>query len=196
MTRVLAALLLAGIGFLASWILLPIRRIEVAGARRLAPGYLVRAAGLYAGGPWLYRPPLAARLLAQNPWVAAVRVTRPGLGTVRIEVRERRPLALLVDELGVPGGRRLGLVVDGEGRPLPAPTAPVAIRGREPGLSAALALARRFPRARQITYGPAGYGLDLKEGRYWAAKAEELAALARVPGGAVHAYAWGVSVRR
>ncbi len=196
MTRLLAAMLLAALGFLASWLWLPIRRIEVAGTQRLPSSYVVRAAGLYAGGSWLYLPPLAARRITRLPWVAAARVTRPSVGAVRIEIRERRPLALLAGRLGVPGGRRLGLVLDREGHPLPAGNAPIIVRGTGPGLTDALVLARRFPEARAITYGPWGYSLDLKKGRYWAKTADELAALVRTPGRAVHAYAWGVSVRK
>ncbi len=196
MTRALFATLLAAVAFLVSWLVFPIRRIEVAGAGRLPPAYLVRAAGLYAGGPWLYAPILAERRLARVPWVARVRVERPAIGVVRIVVAERQPLALLVDWLGVPGGRKLGLVVDAAGRPLPTPRAPVPVRGRGPGLAQALKLARRFPRARAITYGPLGFGLDLETGRYWAKTADQLKTLVRTPGRAVHAYAWGVSVRR
>jgi len=195
-TRLLAALLLAALGFLTSWLWLPIRRIEVAGTHRLPASYVVRAAGLYAGGSWLYLPPLAARRILRLPWVASARVTRPSVGTVRIEIKERQPLVHLVERLGVPGGRRLGLALDQDGHPLPTSTAPILVRGTGPGLAEALALARRFPEARSITYGPWGYTLDLEKGRYWAKSAKELAALVRTPGRAVHAYAWGVSVRR
>jgi len=189
-TRTLLVLLLAGLLFLLSWLALPIRRIEVAGTRALPPEAVARLAGLYAGGSWLYAPLLAARRVAAHPRIRGVRVTRPRVGVVRIVVEERRPFALWRGPLGFPGARRDGVVLDTGGRPLLAARAPRVLEGPEPDLARALALARRYPDAGKITYGPAGYSLDFGKRRAWLARAD-LAAESPPRG---HVYAWGVSV--
>ena len=190
MTRVLLVLLLAGLLVLLSWLALPIQRIEVVGSRALSPEAIARLAGLYAGGPWLYAPLLAPRRVAAHPRIARVRLTRPRVGVVRIEVEERRPFALWRGPLGFPGVRRDGVVLDAGGRPLLAARAPRVLEGPESGLARALALARRYPDAGKITFGPAGYSLDFGERRVWLARAELTAP--SPPRG--HVYAWGVSI--
>ncbi len=189
MTRALLVLLLLGTLFLLSWLALPIRRVEVAGGQSLPPEAIARLAGLYAGGPWLYAPLAAASRVAAHPRVAEVRLTRPALGVVRIEVRERRPFAFWRGPLGFPGTRPDGVVIDAGGHPLLHARAPRVLEGPDTALKKALALARRYPDARKITFGPAGYSLDFGKRRAWLARAD-LAAESPPRG---HVYAWGVS---
>ena len=189
MTRALLVLLLLGTLFLLSWLALPIRRVEVAGSQSLPPEAIARLAGLYAGGPWLYAPLSAARRVAAHPRIAEVRLSRPELGVVRIEVRERRPYVFWQGPLGFPGARPNGVVLDDGGHPLLATRAPRTIQGPDPELEKALALARRYPDAREITFGPAGYTLDFGKRRAWLARAD--LAAGNPPRG--HVYAWGVS---
>ncbi len=189
MTRVLLVLLLIALGFLLSWIAIPIQRIEVVGNQRLTPEAIARLAGLYDGGPWLYAPLGAPRRVSTHPLVAGVQIRRPSPGIVQIFIKERTPLALWSDPLGFPSARRLGVVLDAAGRPLPLRHAPRRIQGPEADLEAGLQLARRYPAAREITFGPAGYSLDFGKRRVWLARSDLQAP--SPPRG--HVYAWGVS---
>ena len=189
-TLLLAAALLLALAFLASWLALPVRRVEVVGARQLPPEALARLGHLYAGAPWLYAPFWAQKRIAAHPQIAAVRLSRQRQGVLRLEVKERLPLAVWEDPLGFPGYRRRGVVLDAEAHPLLASRAPRAIRGPESELDAGLRLLARYPQARAVTVGPAGYTLDFEKRRLWLARPEVPAP--SPPRG--HVYAWGVSV--
>ena len=141
-------------------------------------------------------PALIKRRISGHPLVAEVRVERRGLLAVEVRVRERRPLALWEDALGVPGVRKLGLVLDADGHPLPLAEAPIRLKGRGSHLDEALAIARAQPRARTITFGPAGFVIDFGQGRYWTGTHRLPAAFAPDQRGSVHLYTWGVSVRK
>jgi len=189
-TYLLILLLFAALGFLASWVALPVERVEVAGARRLTPEAVARLGGLYVGAPWLYAPGWAERKIAAHPLVAEVKVRRAGRGVLRVELKEKEPFALWQDPLGFPGQRRQGVVLDPRGRPLPLSRAPRALSGPESDLAAGLELLRRYPEARSVTVGPAGYTLNFEKRRLWLARPEVPAP--SPPRG--HVYAWGVSV--
>ena len=189
-THLLFVLLLVGLGFLASWIALPVERIEVTGARRLTPEAVARLGGLYAGAPWLYAPSWAERKIAAHPLVSEVKVRRAGRGVLRVELKEKEPFALWQDPLGFPGQHRQGVVLDPRGRPLPLSHAPRVLLGPESDLDAGLELLRRYPKARSVTVGPAGYTLNFGRRRLWLARPEVPAP--SPPRG--HVYAWGVSI--
>jgi len=190
LTLLLAAALLLALGFLASWIALPVRRVEVAGATHLPPEAIARLGNLYAGAPWLYAPLWAQSRIAAHPSIQKVRVTRAPGGVLRIEVQERVPLAVWEDPLGFPGYRERGVVLDAEGQPLLAARAPHAVRGPESDLLNGLQLLERYPEARSVTIGPAGYTLNFGKRRLWLARPDVPAP--SPPRG--HVYAWGVSV--
>ncbi len=190
MTRLLLALPVLGLLGVLSWLWPPLTRIEVQGTERLGPAAVARLAGLYSGGSWLYTPLGAERRIARHPLVARVRVFRPRLGVVRIEIQERKPFALWENALGFPGARRLGVVLDPEGHPLLLAHAPRRLRGPEPQLEAALRLARAHPRAQEITFDPFGFSLNFGKRRVWLAEAN--LPVPNPPRG--HVYAWGVSV--
>jgi len=189
-TLVLVAALGVALAFLASWLLLPVERVEVVGARTLTPTAVARLAGIYAGAPWLYAPFWAEGRLAQHPQVARVKIQRKSGGVLKITVEERKPLAVWEDPLGFPGQRKRGVVVDAEGRPLLLAQAPRSVKGPESELLTGLNLLLRYPKARSVTTGPAGYTLNFEKRRLWLARPDVPAP--SPPRG--HVYAWGVSV--
>ncbi len=135
--------------------LLDVDRVEVVGATRTPHGAVV-AAGRLAGGPLMVSvgTGAVARRVEALPWVLDARATRRWPGTVRIEVTERRPVAVVP----VRGGSRWALV-DGRGRVLavqaarpaglvalgglPAPGAPGS--RLDPGASVLLAVVAALP---------------------------------------------------
>jgi len=185
----LASLALAFIA-LASWLAFPVRRVEVVGNVRLSPEAVVRLGGIYAGAPWLYAPRWAEARIRAHPLVETVRVRRLERGVLRIELKERVPLAVWEDPLGFPGYLKQGVVVDAEGHPLLLSRAPQGVRGPDSELELGLDLLLRYPAARSVTTGPAGYTLDFGKRRLWLARPEMPAP--SPPRG--HVYAWGVSV--
>ena len=87
-----------------------VRRVEVLGASLLAPDEVVRRAGI-TGEQSIWEDPAAWELaLEGHPVVEEAIVGRRLPGTLRIEVREKRPVALAADEVLVPvtlSGERL-----------------------------------------------------------------------------------------
>lgn len=161
---VVTAVVAAGWGLTRSP-LLDVDRIEVRGAHRSGPEAVRAAAGVATGTPLLDVDPGAVRAgVGSLPWVEHVSVTRDWPGTLRVAVRERRPVA----RLGAGDG---AVVVDRDGRVLApaaalapdevvplvvgvevagAPGEPAATdaRGRvRPGLARALEVAERLPAA-------------------------------------------------
>lgn len=102
------------LGLAAGWVVcfsdvLAVRAVQVAGVERLDPEQVERAARVPRGGSLalLDTGPIEARIRELAP-VAEVEVSRRFPNTVRIEVTERTPVAVL----DAPDGRRL---VDAEG---------------------------------------------------------------------------------
>jgi len=116
---------------------LEVRRVEVVGARYLAPATIIGALGLKSGASvW---QPLGAleRRVGSLGGIASVRVSRHLPATLRVEVTEVEPVAMAAGPSGM-------VPVGADGRPLPydPATAPVdaPVVGRaEPPLIAALA---------------------------------------------------------
>ncbi len=78
---------------------LALRKIQVSGNRHLSREEIIRAAGLKTGANLLsVNLVLIRKQLLANPWIAAAQVSRLVPDTLRITVREHRPLA--VAELG------------------------------------------------------------------------------------------------
>lgn len=93
--------------------LLAVHRIDVHGAHHTSPAAVRRAAGIEEGRAMVsVTAGTAADRIERLPWVAAATVSRHWPTTVRITVRERRPVALLP----APGGA--SLVVDADGHVL------------------------------------------------------------------------------
>ena len=180
--------------FVASWTLLPIRTLEVAGPAGVGANALARAAGLYEGGPWLYSPFWARRRLMRLPWVRAVRIERRGLGRLRLEVRPKKPTLWLKGALGLPGVRKDGLAVAADGRPLPL-LGGVPAMGFGQDLKTLLSVAAAHPEAKEIRFTPAGFSIDLPGSRVWTPEPSRLGRV-RAQGKELHLYAWGVSVKQ
>lgn len=112
--RVGVAALVVAVSFAAGWVVgfssaFAVRSVQVAGVQRLDPGQVERVAKVPRGGSLalLDTAPIEARIRTLAP-VADVDVSRRFPGTVRIEITERIPVAVL----DAPDGRRL---VDAEG---------------------------------------------------------------------------------
>lgn len=152
--------------------LLDVDRVDVRGAERSGADAVATAAAVAPGTPMVdVDPPGVRAAVGALPWVEHVSVTRDWPGTLRIAVRERRPVAVV-------GEGRGAVVVDATGRVLapaadlaPGEEVPVVLgvpvdgapgelaaaddRGRLlPGLGRALEVARRLPAALPVPAGP------------------------------------------
>jgi cell division septal protein FtsQ len=121
--------------WLASWVLgsrhFQLHEVTVDGGRRV-PAEWVRQALAPLSGANLVRLSLAevAARLEQNPWVAAVEVEKVLPNRLRVELTERRPVALLERAGGL-------LYADEEGRPIaPVASATEAAEAHRRGLLA------------------------------------------------------------
>jgi cell division protein FtsQ len=133
--------------------LLAVRDVRIVGARHTPRGAVVRAA-LGAGDNILSMAPAhVAEKVSRLPWVKHVRVDRMLPGTVRVEIKERSPAALVTE-----GSRSYTVDVRGhvlargatnKGLPLIAqgatPGDRVGARLSQPGARAALAIYRSMP---------------------------------------------------
>ncbi len=120
----LAAVFLGGFALAAgaayAYRTLPLRAVEIDGARRARPTELVRLAAL----PDTIviadvNPRLVADRMQRHPWVRRAHVRRLPTGTLKVSVEERRPAALV---MGADGRPRHYL--DAEGFEMPLPVTP------------------------------------------------------------------------
>ncbi len=114
-----------------------VRRVEVVGARYLAPATVIGALGLKSGASVWSDLGALERRVGSLGGIASVRVSRHLPATLRVEVTEVEPVALAAGPSGM-------VPVGADGRPLPydPATAPVdapVVEGAEPPLIAALA---------------------------------------------------------
>lgn len=87
-----------------------VRRVEVTGTRLLEAREVLRSSGIQGGqsvwadpGPWV-------QALERHPVIASAEITRRLPGTLRVQVREKRPVAYLADGVLTPvtaSGERL-----------------------------------------------------------------------------------------
>jgi cell division protein FtsQ len=130
------AVLAVGVGSLAATRspVLDVDHVTVSGAHRTDVAAVVRAAGIERGDPMVgVDPGAAARRVGRLAWVGRVRVVRAWPATVKIEVHERRPAAMVqVTQARValvdPGGRVLAIEPVGS-EALPADGGPVTLTG-------------------------------------------------------------------
>lgn len=207
LSLVLAAALTAAYLFMRSP-LFAVDHVRVSGFERLAPEEIRDLAAIPAGTLiWRVNPDAVARRVESHPRVAGAVVRREWPRGLAIEIRERRPVALLVTGGDPPGWAEVdgqGLVLaTGEGRP---PEVPGAVRldgvpagpfhpGRPvvpellPAVQVAAALdAAALPDpARAMRLQPGGTlrlrlasGLEVRWGRANEAAAEKVRALAAV----------------
>ena len=82
---------------------LPLQAIDVEGARHAERAALVELAAVDTSMKLFeVDPVIVADRLRRHPWVAAAEVTRLPTGTLRLQVQERRPAALVLDRQGAP----------------------------------------------------------------------------------------------
>ncbi len=148
-----------------------VRRIEVVGARYLAPAQIVRAMDLKPGGSIWQDEGALERRVATLGGIASVRVSRYLPATLRVELTEVEPVALAAGPSGL-------VPVGDDGRPLPydpapAPVdAPVVERAEAPLIAALAAVQSADPAlfadvaaARSNGGAEGGVVLELDSGR-------------------------------
>jgi len=75
---------------------LAVTHLSVSGALRSQPREIIRLAGIEEGqNIFSFSSSKVARRVGQNPWVIETHVKRRLPGTVRIEIKERRPVAIV-----------------------------------------------------------------------------------------------------
>jgi len=148
-----------------------VRRIEVVGARYLAPAEIAGSLGLRSGASvWTDLRDLERRV-ASLGGIVSVRVSRHLPATLRVEVTEMEPVAMAAGPSGM-------VAVGADGRPLPydpasAPVdAPVVERASPPLIAALAAVESADPAlfglvsaARGIAGAGGGVALELDGGR-------------------------------
>jgi cell division protein FtsQ len=135
-----AALIAVALGVLSRSHLFHVRRIEVVGASHLSRADVIRLSGLSArtNALWADTTAAAARLEG-DPWVAEAAVTRDLPFTIRIQIRERTPVAV-VDERSGPlliadDGTTLGQAATRTALPVILVPPRPALSGTAPSLS-------------------------------------------------------------
>lgn len=129
-----AALLVAGPTALVGWVLtsprFDLREVVVAGGTNRVPAADVRAAvASHEGGNLvlLRLDEVERRILRRNPWIDTLELQKDLPGRLRVEVTERKPVALLLR-----GG--MPVYADAEGRPIVAVPPGERERARKAGL--------------------------------------------------------------
>ena len=186
----LLGLLLATLG-VASYVIWPIEKVEVAGNQHLSPPQIIKLTGLEVGSPWLWAWDLRLDRLRQNPWVAAAQIERPTPGQIRLVIQERSAVAHLED------GR--GIAYDGVVLPGARPTGPM-IRGSGPlPTSLVLSLVKAVPDADKVSYSHSGFSISRAGRTIWSASHDALLKFSRSPKvpsfTKAYVYTWGVSGR-
>ncbi len=75
---------------------LAVTRLSVSGALRAQPREIIRLAGIEEGqNIFSFSSSKVAQKIGKNPWVLETRVKRKLPGTVKIEIKERRPVAIV-----------------------------------------------------------------------------------------------------
>jgi cell division protein FtsQ len=126
MTRVVITLLVMGALFSASWFVLPVTSVAVAGNAHLSEAQVSRLANSQKGAPWLWVQGWRAEKLLEHPWVESAQITRTFPNRVRIDVTERTPLAthlrsdgssvaLAADGTVLPNTKKPALTISGWG---------------------------------------------------------------------------------
>ena len=86
-----------GAWLIATSPIMDVDQIEVSGASRVTASEVARRSGVENGDALLFLDRDAVKRRVEDiPWVASARVERSFFGTVRIEIRERSPLAAVV----------------------------------------------------------------------------------------------------
>ena len=195
LSRFVLAVLLGATLYVASLVVWPVERVEVAGNAHLDRERVLQLADLYPGDPWLWATQGRLEALRSDPWVLEARLERPRVGAVRIVVRERVPVATLETPEGP-----VGLAADGTRLPGAVPVGPVVEGFGEDRTLEALQIAQLLPAAERIGYSPAGFTVDWEGRHLWIRNLENLRVwLPRVKemrGNDVAIYSWGVSIRR
>lgn len=205
--RLVLAASLVTVAALGAWLLLwsgllAVHRISVEGVSRLTPREVTAAADLRRGEPMITVDTRAVeRRVARLGPVASVRVLRSWPSTLRIEVTERQPVAVLVPPDGGPDrlvdrtGVAFATVAPRPALLTPVQTAAPVPGGGEAAVRAAVRVLTTLPPGvrRDVTAvsapSPAGITLQLSGGRQvvWgddsrtARKAAVLAALLAAP---------------
>ena len=127
MTRVVITLLVMGALFAASWFVLPVTSVAVAGNAHLSSTQIAKMANVQKGSPWLWVQPWRAQGLMQNPWVERAEIKRGFPNKVAVNVLERTPFAmferadgssvvLAKDGTVLPNAKRPALTIQGWGQ--------------------------------------------------------------------------------
>ncbi|HEX9122556.1 MAG TPA: FtsQ-type POTRA domain-containing protein [Actinomycetota bacterium] len=135
-----ALLVVVALGILSRSNLFHVRRIQVSGASHLSRADVVHLSGLSVRTNVLWADTAAAaRRLEDEPWVAQASVTRDLPFTIRIQITERTPVAVVQDRnrpLLIAGdGITLGVAPARTGLPMIEVPPRPALSGPAPGLS-------------------------------------------------------------
>lgn len=188
---ILLMLLLATLG-VASYVVWPIEGVVVAGNRHHNDRAIIKRSGLELGTPWLWAWEFRLNALRQDPWIVSAQLERSEIGQIRINIKERYPVAhleggwgLSYDGILLPGVKQGGPLVRGSGL-LP--------------IAEVLGLVKTFPKANEIRYDATGFTVRQGSQEIWSASYQELQSYGKsrtmLPNSKVHVYGWGVSANR
>ncbi len=157
--------------------LFALQHVRVTGTRHLSVGRVEQLAGLTRSSNviWMSTASIRRRL-AEDPWVASVRVSRTLPSSLSISIRERSAVAVAArpggpDMLIAADGTVLGLAIPGDRLPLVQLPGSLTLKSgsRVPATSPALRAAAAFPpaaagRIASVTLGREGIELHTRDG--------------------------------
>lgn len=203
MTRLVVTVIVLGSLLAASYFMLPIENIAVAGSQRYDARELARMAGASRGNPWLWLGPWRASALEQDPWIIQATIIRRFPGTVEIRISERKPFAQYLNNTvyNAQLKRNEPVVVALDGTVLPDATPPkLEISGwGEDRLTESLKIASLLKDAqvKSVRYSPQGFTVVTAQGQLWTDSVASLLNYGRnvkiSQGSRVSLYPWGVA---
>ena len=190
----LALLVVLGGLLLVSRFIPQIERIEVSGNLHYAPSEILALADIAPGDPLLWVNAWRLRPLAEDPWIAQVRVIRHWPDTLSIAVRERTPAIVEGATVMAIDGTVLANVPEATKSNLVVLSGWGASRQDE-ALELVTLLADFAPEV--ISYSPGGFEVRHAKGWLFTPSVELLkehwGAFVSQHGGQVSVYPWGVS---
>lgn len=198
MTRFVVTVIVLGALAAASWFMLPVWGVAVAGSKHLSEKELAKMAGAMPGSPWLWVNSWRTRGLQENPWVIKADVIKRFPGRVEIRISEREAFAVYTPV----GGEQVVVARDGVVLPNANHIPKLTISGwGEPRLEESLNLAALLGAdgLRQVQFSPQGFTIFTDRKQIWTDSYKSLLTYGKSvkisQGSRVSVYPWGVSAQ-
>ena len=198
MTRFVVTVIVLGALAAASWFMLPVWGVAIAGSKHLSQKELAKMAGAMPGSPWLWVNGWRTRDLQENPWIVKAEVIKHFPGRVEIRVTEREPFAVYA----APNSEKVVVARDGVVLPNSNHIPKLEISGwGEPRLTESLQVAAILGAdgLERVEFSPQGFTVFTNRGQIWTDSYKSLLRYGKsvkiTQGSRVSVYPWGVSAQ-